>query len=72
MWWKIEYDEWKPFQNDGEWEELQERTNTWKDTWNRFIELVQDDNVGMVRVITMWGDKIYEPENPYVLVYSAK
>ena len=70
MWWKIEYESWKYFEED--WEHHEESADKWDKVWNRFVELVNDDNVGLVAVTAMWGDRVYEPDDPFVLVYSAK
>lgn len=72
MWWKIEYEVWQPFQGDGDWEHHEEDSKEWKKTWKRFCELVEDDDVGCVAVTAMWGNTEYDPEDPYVLIYSAQ
>lgn len=70
MWWRIEYESWKPFEED--WEHHEEDADKWDVVWNRFRELVEDDNNGLVTVTTMWGNRIYTPDDPFVLVYNAK
>ena len=75
MWWLIEYMEYDPFKQEEEFEggfnEREEHCETWEKTLARFIELVKDGNVAQVLVTAYWGEKVYDPEDPYVLTYDA-
>ena len=76
MWWKIKYMMWDPYKDEGDsiggFNEKEENCEEWNKTLERFVELVKNDNIGQVIVITYWGKNVYDPENPYVLTYDAK
>ena len=36
-----------------------------------FNELIKDDNIPQVYVTTYWNNRVYDPDNPYVLTYDA-